>query len=119
MGIEEKKSEQVYLWIRAYIDENKFSSNTKLPSENALSHRLSVSRETVRVAFERLAAEGVVHKVRGSGTYINKEVALSRELGGNGGTTKIGLILQGQDGNANSALLDGIRNVLPEESVDL
>ena len=48
------KSEMVYLWVRAYIEENKFSSNTKIPSENTLSRKLSVSRETVRRALERL-----------------------------------------------------------------
>ena len=38
------KAEMVYLWVRAYIEENKFSSNTRLPSENTLSRKLSVSR---------------------------------------------------------------------------
>mgnify|MGYP001266115281 CR=1 FL=1 len=32
----EKKSDQVYRWLLAYIDENKFSGNQRLPSENAL-----------------------------------------------------------------------------------
>ena len=113
------KSEMVYLWVRAYIEENKFSSNTKIPSENTLSRRLAVSRETVRRALTRLTEEGVLCRVKGSGTYINKEEALSRELGGSGGRTKIGLILQGQDGNANSSLMDGIRSILPPDQVDL
>ena len=29
----EKKSAQVYRWLLAYIDENKFSGNQRLPSE--------------------------------------------------------------------------------------
>ena len=41
------KAEMVYLWVRAYIEENKFSSSTKIPSEHTLSRRLAVSRETV------------------------------------------------------------------------
>lgn len=44
MGALDKKSEQTYLWLRSYIDENKFADNSKLPSENVLSHRLKVSR---------------------------------------------------------------------------
>mgnify|MGYP002225839247 FL=1 len=32
---------------------------------------------------------------------------------------KIGLILQGQDTNANSELLEGIKSVLPADQVDL
>lgn len=82
MGASDKKSEQTYLWLRSYIDENKFANNSKLPSENVISHRLSVSRETARTALARLAEEGLIRKVKGSGTYINKEVALTRELGG-------------------------------------
>ena len=50
----DRKSETVYLWVRAYIEENRFSSNSKIPSENALCRRLSVSRETVRRALDRL-----------------------------------------------------------------
>ena len=113
------KAEMVYLWVRAYIEENKFSSSTKIPSENTLSRRLSVSRETVRRALERLTQEGLLRRVKGSGTYIDKETALSWELGGSGGKLKIGLILQGQDGNANSSLMEGIRSILPPDQVDL
>ena len=113
------KAEKVYLWVRAYIEENKFSNNSRIPSENALCRRLDVSRETVRRALERLTEENLLLRVKGSGTYINKEEALSWELGGSGGRTKIGLILQGQDGNANSSLMEGIRSILPSDQVDL
>ncbi len=94
MGGMDRKSEMAYLWVRAYIEENKFSSSSKIPSENALSRKLSISRETVRRALARLEQEGLLRRVRGSGTYIEKEAALSWELGGSGGRTKIGLILQ-------------------------
>ena len=99
MGALDKKSEHIYFWLRSYIDENKFANNSKLPSENVISHRLSVSRETVRAALARLSEEGLIYKVKGSGTYINKEVALTKELGGNSGIIKVGLVLQGQDTN--------------------
>ncbi len=115
----DRKSEMVYRWVRAYIEENKFSSNTKIPSETVLTRKLSVSRETVRRALSRLAEEGLLLRMKGSGTYINKEEALSWELGGSEGRTKIGLILQGQDGNANSSLMEGIRSILPPDRVDL
>ena len=39
----EKKSDQVYRWLLAYIDENKFSGNQRLPSENALCRKLKDS----------------------------------------------------------------------------
>ncbi len=114
-----KKAEEVYRWLMAYIDENKFSGNLKLPSENALCRRLDMSRETVRAALDRMAQEGLVKRVKGSGTYINKEIALSRELDTGSAPLKIGLILQGQDTNANSELLEGIKSVLPTDQVDL
>ena len=52
----EKKSDQVYRWLLAYIDENKFSGNQRLPSENALCRKLGVSRETIRVAIDQLVS---------------------------------------------------------------
>ncbi len=119
MNESEKKSQRIYLWLRSYIDENKFSNHTKIPSENTLSRHLNVSRETVRDALDRLSAEGLIYRVKGSGTYINKEAAISSEMGEVGGLRKIGLILQGQDGSANASLINGIRSVLPAEEVDL
>lgn len=119
MAISDKKSEQVYRWILAYIDENKFSGNQKLPSENALCLRLDFSRETIRSAMEQLVREGLVYKVKGSGTYFNKEIALSREFDTGSAQRKIGLILQGQDSSANSELIQGIKSVLSDDQVDL
>ena len=115
----ETKTEQVYRWILAYIDENKFAGSQKLPSENAIRRRLSVSRETVRSAFDRLAQEGVIYKIKGSGTYFNKDLALSREMNTGSAPRRIGLILQGQDTDANAALIRGVKSVLPEGQADL
>ena len=53
------KVEMVYLWVRAYIEENKFSNHSKIPSENALNRRLT--------------EEKLLRRVKGSGTYTNKE----------------------------------------------
>ena len=59
-----KKADKIYNWLRAYIDENKFSSNQRLPSENELCRRLDVSRETVRAAMARLVEENLVTRVK-------------------------------------------------------
>ena len=118
-----KKTEQVYHWLLDYIDEYKFSNNLKLPSENAVRQRLHVGRETVRSALEQLEREDLIYKIRGSGTYIRKETALSREFDTGSAACKIGLILQGQDSIANSKLIDGIadglKKVSPDKEVDL
>lgn len=113
------KADKVYNWLRAYIDENKFSANLKLPSENVVSMRLDVSRETVRSAMDRLVQEELIIKVKGSGTYINKAVALSKKPGSATASVKIGLILQGQDANANSGLIDGIKEALKKMEAEL
>lgn len=119
MAVSDRKSEQVYRWLLAYIDENKFSGNQKLPSENALCRRLNVSRETVRAAMDRLVQEGLIYRIKGSGTYFHKEQAISRELSNENARWKIGMILQGQDPDANAVLINGIRSVLSEQQVDL
>lgn len=119
MAASDKKSEQVYRWLLAYIDENKFSGNEKLPSENALCRRLNVSRATIRSAIDLLADEGLVYKIKGSGTYFHRDKALSQSLHSSTAPRKIGLILQGQDTVANSGLLEGIKSVLDQDAVDL
>lgn len=119
MEASEKKSQKVYRWLLAYIEENKFSGNQKLPSENALCRKLGVSRETIRAAIELLVNEGVVYKIKGSGTYFRKEEVMSRELHRQDAQYKIGLILQGQDTSANSGLIEGIREVFTPNRVDL
>ena len=119
MAVSDRKSEQVYRWLLAYIDENKFSGNQKLPSENALCRRLSVSRETVRVAMEQLEQEGLIYRVKGSGTYFRREQVLGREISNENAQWKIGMILQGQDPTANTVLIEGVRAAFAGQKVDL
>lgn len=57
--------------------------------------------------------------MRGSGTYINKEAAISSELDTGKAPFKIGLILQGQDRDANSSLIEGVKEILQPDTVDL
>ena len=95
MGVPNKKWERVYRWLLAYIDENKFSGNLKLPSENALCRDLKVSRDTVRAAMDQLERESLIRRVQGSGTYFNRDVAMSRELDSGRAKVKIGMILPG------------------------
>ena len=105
MEVLNKKWERVYRWLLAYIDENKFSGNLKLPSENALCRDLKVSRDTVRAAMDQLERESLIRRVQGSGTYFNRDVAMSRELDSGRAKVKIGMILQGQDGDAESPMI--------------
>ena len=71
-----KKTEEVYRWLMAYIDENKFSGNLRLPSENALCRRLDMSRETVRAALDRMAQEGLVRHFTEVGDHVGIPILL-------------------------------------------
>ena len=115
----ETKVERIYRWLLQYIDENKFSKNQRLPSENALAQKFSVSRDTVTKVFDRMEQEKLIIRKQGSGTFLNKQVVLSQELEPGSAPIKIGLILQGQDSDANMELVSGIRSVLPAETATL
>lgn len=52
------------------IRSNKFASANRFPSEKELMDRYGLSRATVRQALQRLEAAGLVHKVRGKGTFL-------------------------------------------------
>ena len=75
--MKDRKTEQVYRWALQYIEEHRFSNETKMPSENAAKRLLEVSRQTVNVAYDQLEAEGYIERRQGSGTYIRKEKALT------------------------------------------
>lgn len=49
------------------------SKGTKLPAESVIAQNLSVSRVTVRRAFDDLEQEGVVFRIHGKGTFVNPE----------------------------------------------
>lgn len=114
-----KKYEQVQYYILSFIEQKSFTEDIRLPSENYLCKRLGVSRETVRTALAKLAEEGIIYTRKGSGTYVNKRVHLERQMPEKGGKTRIAVIVQGQDYNANKNLLKGIKEALREDSVEL
>lgn len=67
------KAEQVAGWLRALIEEQRFSEG-RLPSEPRLAEQLGVSRGTLRQAIEQLVRGGLLIRKHGSGTYINENV---------------------------------------------
>lgn len=44
----------------------------KLPTENELSLRFGVSRQTIRQAISSLKTDGAVYQIQGSGTYVSE-----------------------------------------------
>jgi len=51
-------------------------SSRRLPSENALAQRYGVARNTARRALEELRAQGLVRRLRGSGSFSQGQAVL-------------------------------------------
>ncbi len=66
----EPKYQTIVVWVKDNIRSGKLKEGDRLPSENELCKKFSLSRQTVRHALEILESEHVVDKVQGSGTYI-------------------------------------------------
>ncbi|PUU92509.1 MAG: GntR family transcriptional regulator, partial [Halanaerobium sp.] len=73
---EENLYTQIYEAIRAEILADKYTPDTKMPSIRRLASRLSVNAETVVKAYDLLAAENLIYKKEGSGSYIAPAAAL-------------------------------------------
>lgn len=58
--------------ILTLIEEKGYKYNDKLPTELQIQEMLGVSRSTVREALALLEQEGIVRKVQGKGTFLNK-----------------------------------------------
>ncbi len=59
--------------IMRIIQDMDLAVDNKLPREEALAEQLGVSRTTIRQALNNLAAEGVVSRRQGRGTFVNAE----------------------------------------------
>ena len=55
--------------LRSAVLSGEFDDGSRMPTEAELARRHGVSRQTVRRAFQDLVAEGLVHRVRGRGTF--------------------------------------------------
>lgn len=62
---------QIYRQVRAMILDGRLLPGQALPASRELAGRLDVSRNTVGVAYDRLAAEGFVVGRVGAGTFVN------------------------------------------------
>jgi GntR family transcriptional regulator, transcriptional repressor for pyruvate dehydrogenase complex len=65
-------SDTIYSQLLDEIMAGRFSAGDRLPTENQLAQRFSVSRPVVREALQRLQTDGVVIARQGSGTYVQR-----------------------------------------------
>jgi GntR family transcriptional regulator / MocR family aminotransferase len=66
---------EIYRQLRRAILEGHLLPGHRLPPTRELAYRLSVSRTTVTVAYDRLAGEGFLTTRVGAGTYVSDDLA--------------------------------------------
>lgn len=62
--------ERIKRFIQEGIDAGDWESGTRIPSENQLAAKFSLSRMTVNRAIKELEADGIVERVQGKGTFV-------------------------------------------------
>lgn len=74
---------QVNQILRERIRLGVYPPGGKLPSESELSQEFDVSRATIRTVLARMAAEGLILRKQGDGTYVNEHIRdVNTHLGG-------------------------------------
>ncbi len=71
LGIREPISKIVASRIEEAIFSKKYVAGSKLPSEAELCRLFGVSRTSVREALQSLAAQGLIHIIKGKGIFVN------------------------------------------------
>ena len=66
---------QIYEQIRSSIRSGALAADQPLPSSRELAARLSISRNTVIAAYERLAVDGLVTSRPGVGVFVRSRIA--------------------------------------------
>jgi GntR family transcriptional regulator / MocR family aminotransferase len=66
--------ERIYNGIRSGVLSHRLASGSRLPSSRELAESMAVSRNTVVLAYDRLAAEGYIELKSGIGTFVSKEL---------------------------------------------
>lgn len=70
------KSASLYERVKQHLTEaisvGKYVPGQRLPSENDLVKRLSISRMTVNRALRELSRDGVIRRVKGVGSFVNE-----------------------------------------------
>lgn len=103
----QKKYQQICAWVNTEISNGTFVRGDKLPTENELIERFSVSRQTVRRALKELTENGTVESRRGSGTYVTASIRRCKDR-----EIRIAVMLTYVDTYIFPVIVKGIESVL-------
>jgi GntR family transcriptional regulator len=82
--------------VKNAILSDKLKDNDQLPTEESICTIFNVSRPVVRQAYNELIKEGLIYRVQGRGSFVNKKIMISNLMYTLNGFTKevekIGLI---------------------------
>ena len=68
----ESQYKKIVKYIKEEVADGHLKQGDKLPSEKVLCQRFHLSRQTIRHATGELESEGIITRVRGSGSYVGK-----------------------------------------------
>ncbi len=71
----EYKKDAVYRQLREAIRSGQYPAGMRLPKESEFAAELGCALVTLRSALERLENEGVISRLRGQGTFVNRKTA--------------------------------------------
>jgi GntR family transcriptional regulator of arabinose operon len=95
------------------ISKNIERTNYALPSEIQLTNKFNVSRTCVRKAFKSLSENGVIERIQGSGSFINRTNITNQK------SRLISLIMPDSVSKLNSNFIKGISNYCNSNNFNL
>lgn len=63
--------------IRNAILSNELKDNDQLPTEESICSIFNISRPVVRQAYNELIKEGLIYRVQGKGSFVNKKIMIT------------------------------------------
>ncbi len=102
-------------WAKKYISENKLQADDRFLSENDLCSIHNVSRQTVRQALKVLESEGVITRVRGSGTFV-KGAEIKRDMSAR---QSVGIISTYFSDYIFPSIITGIESVFKDNNIGI
>ena len=108
------KYQKLYNWGRTLITSGVIKNQDKFPSEHILQKKFGYSRQTVRNALDRLEKDGLIVRIKGSGTYVSYE-----NSDADGARPHVGLILSYFSDYLFPQVYAGIESVLREKGFEI